>query len=162
MGKKKQSRKKSTLRRLLPFLVVGGIVYVAHLFRQVSNVLVGGSSTLIHKASLQGLELRTFLTVINQGTLTLTIQNFLGQILYQGREVGIVRLVRQMDVKPFETTQVEFSSEIGWAGLGFEFGDDLVKLWKAGKLPINLADFTIKGTLRAENLSIPINQKLLV
>lgn len=160
---KKKHRKKSPFRRLLPFLIVGGILFVTNLFLQASSILVGGSRSLIHKITLQGLELRTFLTIINQGTLSLEVQNFLGQILYNGREVGIVRQVQQVTIPPFATTEVEFSSQIGWVSLGMEFYQNLLDLFnrqKSGE-KIDLSAFTIRGTLRAENLSIPVNQQLL-
>lgn len=160
MGKNKKRRKS----RLLPLLLLGGLAYlVISLVRGVSSVLVGGTSTLIHKVDLQGLELRTFLTIINQGQLTLDVQNFLGQILYQGREVGIVRQVRPVEIAPFATSEIEFSSNIGWVALGMEFYQQAIDLFRAQKsgAKIDLSAFTIKGTLRAENLSIPINQRLL-
>lgn len=162
MGKKKKS-KKSGGRRLLPFLLIGGLAFLAYrIFSGVASIIVGGSTTMVHKVNLQGIELRTFLTIINQGQLTIDVQNFLGQILYKNIQVGIVRQVRPVQLAPFQTAEVEFSSQIGWASLGMTFSEELLTLWKSGKIPINLADFTIKGTLRAENLSIPINQKLLV
>jgi hypothetical protein len=157
MGEKKRKS------RLLPLLLWGGAAFlVIRLARGVSSVLVGNTTTMVHKVSLQGLELRTFLTVINQGQLTLDVQNFLGQILYHGAGIAIVRQVRPVRLQPMQTAEVEFSSEISWASLGMQFSDELLTLWKSGKLPIDLSKFTIKGTLRAENLSIPVNQPLLV
>lgn len=160
MGKKSKDRRRKSL---LPLLLIGGLGFLAlRLVRGLSSVIVGGSTTAVHKVTLQGLELRTLLTIINQGQLTIDVQNFLGQILYRGVGIGIVRQVRPVTLQPMQTGEVEFSSQLSWASLGMEFSEELLNLAKTGRLPINLADFTIKGTLRAENLSIPINQKLLV
>lgn len=157
MGKKKRKS------RLLPLLLLGGAAFlIIRLVRGVSSVLVGNTTTMVHKVSLQGLELRTFLTIINQGQLALDVQNFLGQIFYKNAAIAIVRQVRPVRLPPMQTAEIEFSSEITWAALGMQFSEELRTLWQSGRLPIDLAQFTIKGTLRAENLSIPINQPLLV
>jgi hypothetical protein len=164
MGKNKEKSGKSTLRKLVPLALIGIGIWALFVVRNAASIMLGGASTLIHKINLQGMELRTKLIVINPGNLNVDIQNFLGQIYYKGVALGITNMVNNpVRIGPFETKEIEFATQVGWIGAASQFYEqffDLFRKQNKGQ-KIALEGFTIRGTLRAENLNIPINQPLL-
>ncbi len=138
----------------LGFLVFAGVF----LFRQAMKVSVTGGYFRIHKLEGTSLDVRVFLNVLNEGNARLDVQNFVGQLFYKQTSLGVVTLAFPAQIPPMGQQELEFKSLISLTTVGFEIFD----LIKNGKNQvINPADFTIRGTLRAEGFNIPINEQLL-
>lgn len=159
MGKKKKKSGGFNNRTLGIILLAGAAYYLYNAYQNVMRVMVGGASFRIHKVTLTNIELRVFLTIINQGNFNLTVQNFLGQVYYKGTAIGIVRLIKQTVIKPFDTSEIEFKSDLSVLSIGLEIFN-IIKS-KTNVNDLNAADLTIRGTLKAEGIDIPINEKLL-
>lgn len=158
-GMAKKRNKKGSTKKLI---IVGALVFaVWYFYNQTMKVSIGGAAMRVHKVGLSSVELRIDLTIINESNLALDVQNFLGQVFYQATSLGIVTQVRAVTLQPFETGTVEFKAVISYVSVGMEFFNELKALLNKQPTKINLADFTVRGTLKAENLSIPINEKLL-
>lgn len=158
MGKKK--KKSGGFNRTLGIILLAGAAYYLYnAYQNVMRVAVGGASFRIHKVTLTNIELRVFLTIINQGNFNLSVQNFLGQVYYKNTSIGIVRLLNQTTVKPFDTTEIEFKADLSLLSLGTEVFNIIRS--KTNVNDLNAADLTIRGTLKAEGIDIPINEKLL-
>lgn len=146
------------------FLLLGLLALGAFwLFGQSKRITVGGAATRVHKITGSGLELRVDMQIINESSLDLDVYGFLGQIFFQKTAIGLVQQVAPVKLAAYSPGMIEYKAEISWASmltLGFDLraimGGDISN-WK--KVP--LQDFSIKGTLRAEGFSIPINQPLL-
>lgn len=155
MGKKSK-RNYTTLGILL---IAGAAYFLYNAYQNVMRVVVGGASFRIHKVTLTNIDLRVFLTIINQGNYNITVQNFLGQVYYKNSAIGVVRLVQQTTIKPFDTSEIEFKSDLSIASIGLEIFN-FIKSQSQVK-DLNASDLTIRGTLKAEGIDIPINEKLL-
>lgn len=155
MGKKSK-RNYTTLGILL---IAGAAYYLYNAYQNVMRVVVGGASFRIHKVTLNNIDLRVFLTIINQGNYNITVQNFLGQVYYKNSAIGVVRLVQQTTIKPFDTSEIEFKSDLSIVSIGLEIFN-FIKSQSQVK-DLNASDLTIRGTLKAEGIDIPINEKLL-
>lgn len=155
MGKKSK-RNYTTLGILL---IAGAAYYLYNAYQNVMRVVVGGASFRIHKVTLTNIDLRVFLTIINQGNYNITVQNFLGQVYYKNSAIGVVRLVKQTTIKPFDTSEIEFKSDLSIVSIGLEIFN-FIKSQSQVK-DLNASDLTIRGTLKAEGIDIPINEKLL-
>jgi hypothetical protein len=160
----KRNRKKSSTKKWLIIGVIG-VAALYYLYNQTLKISVGGASVRVHKINVGNVELRIDMTIINESNLELDVQGFLGQVFYAQTSLGIVTQVRPVTLAAFQTGVVEFKAEISYASVGLEFWDELKALitkTKAASTLINPAAFRVIGTLRAEGLSIPINETLLV
>lgn len=155
------ARKKKGSNKKLIFigLALGALAW--YLYRQTTRIIIGGASPRVHKVNFQGVELRIDLTVINESNLNVDVQNFLGRLMYGVTQLGIVSQVRPVRLTPFQTGIIEFSAKIDWASVALEFQDEVRAMLSGGANAIDWAKFRIQGTLKAENVSIPINEKLL-
>jgi hypothetical protein len=162
MGKKKEQKQTSRRRRniLLGVLLIGGVAWW-WLRNQAARISIGGNTTRVHKVSLTEIELRTVLVIINESDIPVMVSGFLGQIFYQNSSLGIVQQLKPVEIGAFQTSTVEFSSKISSVNVGLEFWDEIKRLIQTGQNTIDLSKFSIRGTLKAANLSIPVNQKLL-
>jgi LEA14-like dessication related protein len=159
MGKKNKKGGGLSSRTIGFILIAGAAYYLYNAYQNVMRVMVGGASFRVHKVTLTNIELRVFLTIINQGNFNLNVQNFLGQVYYKNTSIGIVRLLNQTTVKPFDTTQIEFKADLSLLSLGTEVFN-IIKS-NTNIKDLNASDLTIRGTLKAEGIDIPINEKLL-
>ena len=139
--------------------VIGVVAY--YLLQNIRRVSVGSSTVRVHKVNFNGVELRVTTPIINESNLTIDVIGFLGQLFYKGMAFGTVTQVAAVKIPSFSTGSVEFSANLGLLSLG-QIGFDLFNVIKADWKKVDWSLFTIKGTLKAEGLSIPINQKLLV
>lgn len=155
MAKKRKSRKKSNNRKIGIVLLAGAALLAWYLYSNVRRVSIGGATFRVHKITFSGIELRIYLVVINEGNLNLDVQNFLGQVFYQGSAIGVVTQVAQVTLKPFATGQVEFKADLSLLSIGI----DLYNIIKDKNFDVN--SLVIRGTLKAEGIDIPINEKLL-
>ncbi len=156
---KKRNRKSSIKKAVIVVVVVGALWY---LYNQTTQIDIGGASVRVHKVNLNGVTLRILLSVLNRSRLDIDVQGFLGHIMYKGVSLGDVIQVQPVTLKEFATGQIEFQAEISWVSLGTEFYQEVKDLLTKGpNTPIDWSAFTVQGTLRAENLAIPINEKLI-
>lgn len=155
MAKKRKSRKSSSNKQIGFVLLAGAALLAWYLYSNVRRVSVGGASFRVHKVTLNGIEIRILLTIINEGNLNLDVQNFLGQIFYQNSAIGVVTQVAQVTLKPFATGQVEFKADISLLSVSL----DLYNIIKSKTFDAN--SLILRGTLKAEGIDIPINEKLL-
>lgn len=155
------ARKKKGSNRKLIYIGLAVAVVAWYLYNQTTRIIIGGASPRIHKINFQGVELRIDLTVINESNLNVDVQNFLGRLMYGITQLGIVSQVRPVRLTPFQTGTIEFAAKIDWASVALEFQDEVRAILSGGANAIDWSKFKIVGTLKAENLSIPINEKLL-
>jgi LEA14-like dessication related protein len=157
MGKGKA--KKANMRKLL--LVAGVIVAVYYFRTQLKRITLGGTSTIVYKFNLQQVELRTVQTILNESNASIDVQNFLGQVLYNKSPLGVTTLVKPVTIPGFSQANIEFATIISTTAVGLEFYQEILNLIQNQPTTIDWKAFTIKGTLKAEGLSIPINEKLI-
>jgi hypothetical protein len=156
MAKKKKGNNNKIIIIALALAAVG-----YYLYQQTTRIIIGGASPRVHKINLNGVELRIDLTVINESNLNVDVQNFLGRLMYGPAQLGIVSQVRPVRLTPFQTGIIEFQAKIEWVSVALEFQDEVRALINSGTNNIDWSKFRILGTLKAENVSIPINEKLL-
>lgn len=152
---KKDKQNKSGGYLWVGLLAVGGLFF--YLYRQALKIMVTGGYFRVHKLQGTNIELRVFLQISNESNITATVQNFLGQLVYKGTSLGIVSLVYPASLPPFSVKELEFKASIS----GLAFGTELYKIITDKSFQFNPQDMRVVGTLRAENLSVPINEALL-
>ncbi len=138
---------------IIALLVAGGY----WLYNQAMKVIIAGGYFRIHKVNLTSIELRVFLQMINQGNVTVDVQNFIGQIFYGQTALGVVTLAFQGSIPPLGQKELEFKAVLSTTTIGME----LYSILKTPNPQFDAGAFTIRGTLKAEGLSIPINEKLI-
>lgn len=147
----------TNMSNIKKFIIVGGIAaLVYYLYNQAMKISITGGYFRIHKLAGTNVELRVFVQVTNEGNSRVDVQNFLGQLLYKGSNVGVVTLLQPTSIPSFSAQEIEFKAIVSGISVGMELYNILLK-----KSVFSPQDLTIKGTLRAEGLNIPINEPLL-
>lgn len=120
----------------------------------------------VHKVTLNGVEFRIFLPIINESDIPAPVSGFIGQVYYQNGSLGTVTLVNPVEIPGFGQTTIEFRMVSGLIGTALE----LLNILTNGN-PLNFKDinyknidwskFTIKGTLKVGRLPVDVNTPLL-
>jgi len=169
------AKKKRRKGRMSKILVVVAIVGAAAwwLYKQTAKISIGGAAATVHKLNPDGVELRIKLSVVNEANATIDVQTFLGQLFYKGVSMGIVQQLDPVTIPPLKVGYVEFKTTISWVTLGFN-GYNVFQIYQQNQgtndqgqpnpqtALVDWAAFKIKGTLRAENISIPIESTIFV
>jgi hypothetical protein len=149
MGKK---RKRSLLEVLGIIAIVGGIAGYAA-YKMFTKVWVEKTSLKNLRPTIIGLTGTVVLSVKNAGTLPFNIQGFNGEILYNGISLADL-FIGPITIAPGITEiPVEFSAP--WS----EIPNSLTQIFEAKAW---YPQFSVKGTLRAAKLNIPISQQLWI
>lgn len=149
---KKQKRSGSKI--LIIGLIAAGLIF--YVYRQAMKISITGGFFRVHKLVGTNVELRVFLQITNEGNGAVDVQNFLGQLLYQNSNVGIVQLFQPVTIPPFSVKEVEFVATVSGLAAATQLYNILIN-----KAQFDPQSMRIKGTLRAENLNIDINEALL-
>ncbi len=156
--------RKQTRNLLLFGLVLGAIYYIGK--RTVALISFGTPSLRIHKVTLDAIEIRVFLPIMNESDVPAPVSAFLGKLLYNNSSLGNLTLVHPVTLPGFGQTVLEFSLVSGLFGTAYE----LLNILTNGKpldfqsINYNNVDwskFAIRGTLKVGALPVPVNTLLL-
>jgi len=144
-------------KRTKNLLIIAGIgvalYYIAQ--RTAAKISIGNAGVRIQKLSLNEIELRILLPVINESQIPATVTGFLGQIFYGLNSIGVVQLLQPADIPGFGQAIVQFSAKISVLSAAQQVYDIITHP------PVDWSKFNIKGTLLVQGLPISIDQKLL-
>ena len=145
---------KKTLKTVV---IVGGALLLVYLIakRTAAKVTVGNPGVRLHKITLNGIELRIELPVLNESDIPAPISAFLGQIYYGANPIGLVKLLHPVDLPGFGQAIVPFSTQLSLVTLGQQLYDML------RNPPIDWSKFSVKGTLKIGPVPVGIDQQLL-
>ncbi len=145
---------KKTQRTWL-FIALGiGLVYFIGR-RTAAKVSIGAAGVRIHKITLNGIQLRIDLPVINESDIPAPISAFLGQIYYGANAIGLVQLAQPVTLPGFGQAIVPFSADMSLVTLGQQLYDII------SNPPVDWSKFSIKGTLKIGPVPVDVNEKLL-
>lgn len=134
--------------------------------RTIALISVGTPSMRIHKVTLNEIEMRITLQVMNQSDVPAPVSSFLGALYYDNSSLGTLTLVNPVMLPGFGQTTLEFRLVSGLFGTAYE----IVNILTNGN-PLNFGNinysnvdwskFQIRGTLKVGRLPVPVAAKLL-
>lgn len=157
---------KKQIRTLLILGLVAGAIYWFSK-RTVSLISFGSPSMRIHKVTLNGIEMRITLPVMNQSDVPAPVSAFLGDLLYNNSSLGVLTLVNPVTLPGFGQTTLEFKLVSGLFGTAYEIvsiltNGDPIGNWKnINYNNVDWSKFTIRGTLKVGAFPVPVNTQLL-
>ncbi len=157
--------KKQTRNLLIIGLIAGAILWIGQ--RTVALISFGSPSMRIQKVTLNGIEMRITLPVMNQSDIPAPVSAFLGDLLYNGSSLGVLSLVNPVTLPGFGQTTLEFRLVSGLLGTAYEIvniltNGDPIGGWKnINYNNVDWSKFTLRGTLKVGALPVPVNTKLL-
>ncbi len=160
-------------------LAVGVGLLLWYLVKQTSRFDVGTASISDVAFTGSGIRINVKLPILNRSDIPIPIDGFLGRLLYNGSEIGLLNLVQPITIAARGTSVPEFSTTISYLGLAI--GTPLLKLLNTllrmgtgvsipgipdsevvdiNTLPALLRAMRVQGTLYVGGLGVDINQPL--
>lgn len=155
---------KQTRTLLLVGLIGGALYWLSK--RTIALITFGSPSMRIHKVTLQSIEMRVTLPVMNQSDVPAPVSAFLGDLFYNNSSLGVLTLVNPVTLPGFGQTTLEFKLVSGLFGSAYEIVNILTNgnplNWHLIDYKnVNWSKFTIRGTLKVGAVPVPVNTKLL-
>jgi LEA14-like dessication related protein len=153
--------------KIIGFIIISGALLLGWTKKQLNRISIGDAQSRIHKVNLNGLEIHTDLQIINSSDATIDVTAFLGQLYYGNSAMGTVHQASPVSIPPFTTDSVQYVCNISWLGAGSQLYNAYQSVFTNSQLTIQqkvqafISKFRIKGTVKAEGLSIDIDQQLL-
>jgi len=156
--------RKQTRTLVIVGLVLGALYYLSQ--RTIALISFGTPTLRVHKVTLDGLELRIILPIKNESDVPAPVSAFLGDLLYNGSNLGVLSLVNPVTLPGFGQTTIEFRLVSGLFGTAYELLNVLTNgnpldLSKINYNNVDWQKFTLRGTLKVGALPVPVNTKLL-
>ena len=131
-------------------LGIGALLY-AYLMSQANKFSVGNIRYKIGNWQFTHVDIDMIIPVVNQAQLTANVNNFMGDLLYMGRPIATLDLLRSVEIRPNTNFELPVKARLDTTKvLG-----TIIDLVRSGKLDTN---FTVKGWVVINQYRLPINQ----
>jgi LEA14-like dessication related protein len=156
-------------KKQIKTVVIVGLVGAALYWlsqRTLALISFGSPSMRIHKVTLNSIDIRITLPIVNQSDIPAPVTAFLGDVFYNGTSLGSLTLVQPVTLPGFGKTTLEFSLVSGLFGSALEILNILTNgnplAWKTANYKnLDFSKFLIKGTLKVGNLPFPVQSQLV-
>lgn len=138
-----------TLKTIATVLGIGALLYWFNEKKAVNNIRVS-----LRGAKFSNGQLRLILQVVNPSNVAITVNNILGDIFYNGNQVATVVNFKKQGIAAGAFSDVDVILQISPMAL-INFLPIIRNAINTGFKGIKL---TFKGTVRANNIVIPIEQ----